>query len=140
MSMKPFFRNLAALTLSGLVLFSTVSFSVGMHFCGSQLVDLAFNEKAHGCGMEMGTASQDEMLAKAAWHCCEDVLMAVSGQEELQLPAMELPQTAPAAILPLTWNPDPNFLEIREETGPAPWYAPPPIIRDIPVLYQSFLI
>lgn len=138
--MKPFVRKLAALTLTGLVLFSTVSFSVGMHFCGTHLVDVALNEKAHGCGMEMGTANQEDMLAKASWHCCEDVLMAVSGQEELQLPSMEIPQLAPLAILPLAWSPNRFVSENRKEAIPTPWYTPPPITRDIPVLFRTFLI
>ena len=138
--MKQIFKNLAALGLSALVLFSTVSFSVGMHFCGSNLVDVALNEEAHGCGMDKGAASPEDTLAKAGWQCCADVLMAVDGQEELQLPAIHLPHSAPVAILSPTWIPEAYLDDTSGNEGHTPWYSPPPIVRDIPVLHQTFLI
>ena len=35
------------------VLFTTMSFTIDMHYCGNTLVEAAIFHKAKGCGMEM---------------------------------------------------------------------------------------
>ena len=41
------------------VLFSTMSFTVDMHYCGDNLVETAIFHKAKGCGMEMENPSTE---------------------------------------------------------------------------------
>lgn len=65
------------------VLVSTMSFSVNMHYCGSILVETSLNVKAEGCGMEMQKPSSQECsLVKK--HCCSNEKKEVKGQDELQ--------------------------------------------------------
>ena len=42
------------------VLFSTMSFTMNMHYCGGTLVESAIFQKAKGCGMEMEKPSTEE--------------------------------------------------------------------------------
>ena len=53
MDMKQFFYKIMSLAMAFVVLFSTMSFTVNMHYCGDTLVETAIFHKAKGCGMEM---------------------------------------------------------------------------------------
>ena len=49
--MKETFRQIASFCMALMVLFSTLSFTVDMHYCGDQLVDYNFFEAADRCSM-----------------------------------------------------------------------------------------
>ena len=66
------------------VLFSTMSFTVNMHYCGDTLVESAIFQKAKGCGMEMEKPSTEECSITKK-NCCDDKQLAIEGQDELQL-------------------------------------------------------
>ena len=66
------------------VLFSTMSFTIDMHYCGDKLVETAIFNKAKGCGMEMDNPSA-EGCAITKKNCCNDEQLIVDGQDELQL-------------------------------------------------------
>ena len=51
--MKQVFHKTLAISMSFVVLFSTMSFTINMHYCGDTLVETALFQKAKGCGMEM---------------------------------------------------------------------------------------
>ena len=52
--MKKAIRKISAFLMAIVVLLSTMSFTVSMHYCQGELVDTAIFQKAHDCGMEMG--------------------------------------------------------------------------------------
>jgi len=65
------------------VLFSTMSFTVDMHYCGDTLVDTAVFSKAHTCGMEMQNSTTKECsITKKS--CCNDEQIAIDGQDDLK--------------------------------------------------------
>ena len=66
------------------VLFSTMSFTVSMHFCGDNLVETAMFQKAKGCGMEMDKPSTEDCKVIKK-NCCNDEQLVVDGQDELQI-------------------------------------------------------
>ncbi|MCL7763163.1 hypothetical protein MPF19_07005 [Polaribacter sp. Z014] len=66
------------------VLFSTMSFTVSMHYCGDNLVETAMFQKAKGCGMEMEKPSSEDCKVIKK-NCCSDKQFMVDGQNELQL-------------------------------------------------------
>jgi len=66
------------------VLFSTMSFTIDMHYCGDTLVETAVFQKAKGCGMEMQNPSA-KGCAITKKNCCKDEQLVVDGQDELQL-------------------------------------------------------
>ena len=82
--MKQIFHKTMSLTMAFVVLFSTMSFTVNMHYCGETLVDTAIFKKAKGCGMEMQSPStKDCSISKK--NCCSDKQILVDGQDELKL-------------------------------------------------------
>jgi len=82
--MKQIFHKIMSLLMAFVVLFSTMSFTVNMHYCGDTLVETAIFHKAEGCGMEMDKPSTEgcEITKK---NCCDDKQLVVDGQDELQL-------------------------------------------------------
>ena len=66
------------------VLFSTMSFTVDMHYCGDTLMDTAIFHKAETCGMEMENPLTDGCSITKK-NCCNDEQIVVDGQNELKL-------------------------------------------------------
>ncbi|TXD46014.1 HYC_CC_PP family protein [Polaribacter sp. IC073] len=82
--MKQISHKIISTVLAFVVLFSTMSFTFSMHFCGDTLVETAMFHKADGCGMEMDK-SLNEGCAITNDNCCNDEQLVVDGQDELQL-------------------------------------------------------
>jgi hypothetical protein len=82
--MKQVFHKIMSFVMALVVLCSTMSFTIDMHFCGDTLVETAIFHEAKGCGMEMQKPSTKdcEMTKK---NCCKDEQLVVDGQDELQL-------------------------------------------------------
>lgn len=121
------------------VLFSTMSFTIDMHYCGDTLVETSAFKKPTGCGMEMQmTATNNCSIIKK--DCCKDEQQLVSGQDELQLTFDKLsisPQLF-AAVFVHTYN---TLFEITEEQTPSVNdYPPPNIVRQLFKLDESYLI
>ncbi len=134
--MKSLAHKTGSVLLAFLLLFSTLSFSMDMHFCGKTLVDFELFRDAEGCGMSMDDSLMREM------GCCSDVEIVVQGQEDLETPQndafQEKLQVVVAAVVELY----PMLLhqDIRKALPPFKEYAPPRLVRDIPVCHQAFLI
>ena len=82
--MKQISHKILATVLAFVVLFSTMSFTVDMHFCGDTLVATSMFQKATGCGMEMEKPAA-EGCAIVKSNCCKDKQMIIDGQDEMQL-------------------------------------------------------
>jgi len=125
-----------------LVLLSTLSFSVGMHFCGDSLVDFSLFESVDSCAMKAGpakTSASCEMM-EMDMDCCSDVAFVVEGQQELKLSFDPLTFEQQLFVTSFVYT----YLSLFE--GPSEYnphfkdYAPPPLIRDVQILDQTFLI
>lgn len=82
--MKKFSHRIIAFLMAFVVLFSTMSFTISMHFCGDTLVETALFHSAKGCGMEMEKASLDGCSVTKS-NCCENKQLSLDGQDELRL-------------------------------------------------------
>lgn len=133
--MRPFTRKIGAVLLSHLLLFSTLSFTMDMHFCGKTLVDFSLFHEAEDCGMAMG----DDLMAGLG--CCSDVEVIVQGQEDLDQvvnPVDFHPQLV--AVVMAVYQ---NWLGQPEHVQEPPrfhGYSPPPLFPDITIRDQRFLI
>lgn len=78
--MKKIISNIAALFLTALVLFSSVSFTVEKHLCGGQVFSESVFGKAKDCGMDDGCCTKensDSSLSKKS--CCKDEIQIING-------------------------------------------------------------
>jgi hypothetical protein len=82
--MKKFSLKIASILMAFVVVFTTLSFTVDMHFCGDTLVETAVFQKVKGCGMELQKSSKDGCVVKSN-NCCNDKQLTIDGQQELQI-------------------------------------------------------
>ena len=123
-----------------LVLFSTMSFSMDMHFCGDMLVDFKLFQEADSCQMAMDMPSMDMVGDDMEMQCCSDVELLVPGQDDLQLSFDDLSFEQQTFIVAFTITYSNLFLGIDQHPTPLKEYSPPILIRDVQVLDQTFLI
>lgn len=122
------------------VLFSTMSFSVAMHYCGDTLVDRAIFKTAEGCGMETQNVPDSSDCNVIKKSCCSDEKRVTEGQNELKIPlnTLSFKQQLFAVSFIYTYS---NLFDVPEENRTLPQGHPPPLlVRDIHILYQTFLI
>lgn len=125
-----------------LVLFSTMSFTVEMHYCGNKLVDFSLFNNLDRCKTMPEKTESDAMCPsmKMAMECCKDVQIAQLGQHELKISFDQI-TFDPLSFIASFFNAYKNLLEGHDQNiVPFNDYSPPPLIRDIHILDQSFLI
>ena len=134
-TMKKAVQKSLSTILALLVLFSTFSFTIDKHFCGSILVDKAIFSEAKTCGMEMhsdATNSEDS--------CCTNEKTAVEGQDELKISFNSLDFEQQVFLSTFTFS----YINLFEGTPlqviPFKNYTPPLLVADILVLDHVFLI
>ena len=137
--MKQVVPKIVSIAMVFVVLFSTLSFTVNMHYCGDTLVETAVFRKAKGCGMEMQKPST-EGCAITKKNCCNDEQIVVDGQDELQLQIDKISFEQELFIVSFiqTYS---NLFDISEEKETTFLeYPPPVIVRRLYMLDETYLI
>lgn len=117
------------------VLFSTLSFTVESHYCGSNLIDTAVFSKVKKCGME----SSAEALIKKS--CCKDEVIIVEGQDKLKLNTFnDLELNQQYIFASFIYSYASLFESLPKQIIQHRDYAPPNLIYDIQLLDETFLI
>jgi hypothetical protein len=121
------------------VLFSTMSFTVDMHYCGNTLVQTAIMQKARGCNMKMQTVSKDscEQIVK---NCCSDKLSVVDGQDELQLSFDNISLEQQLFLTSFVYTYLSSFDGYNLDNIAYKEYRPPLVIRQLYKLDETYLI
>lgn len=141
--MKELIKHITALALSFLLLLSTLSIQVDMHFCGKHLVAIGIGHKAATCGMEQTCSGTGGQCIMAAMHSCKDIQIVLKGQDNLQKTVnsgYQAPSFQVAVVHP-AWPDDaqqPFILFLTKQHYRD--YAPPPLIRKVHLLHETFLI
>ncbi len=121
------------------VLFTTLSFTVSMHYCGDTLVETAIFKKVKGCGMEMEKPATEgcSMIKK---NCCDDEQLVVDGQDELQLQVDKISFGQQVFIASFVYSYI-NLFEGLDKNGPSyEKYEPPLVNKTIYKLDETYLI
>lgn len=124
------------------VLFSTMSFSVDMHYCGDHLVDFSVLDKVDTCMMkaEMSKPSSSCAVMNMKMDCCTDVEITIEGQDDLKITFDQVTYEQQLFLASFVYSYSNLFEELDENVISFRDYLPPPLIRDIQILDQTFLI
>ena len=139
--MKQVIHKILAINMAFVVLMTTMSFTVNMHYCGKVLVDYSVFNAAKTCGMEkMQPAFNCELAPIAKKSCCSNKQLIVEGQDDLKKSfyTLSFEQQFFVAIFSQSYI---NLF--KEKAATAILFAdyPPPFLKqDILVLHQIFLI
>ncbi len=137
--MKQLFHKIMSILMAFVVLFSTMSFTINMHYCGDTLVETAIFQKAEGCGMEMGNTSTEgcEITKK---NCCDDKQLVVDGQDELQLSVDNITFEQQVFIASFVYTYINLFEGLDKNISSFEEYRPPLIVRQIFKIDETYLI
>lgn len=137
--MKQLFHKILSLAMALVVMLSTLSFVVDMHYCGGTLMDTAVFHKVQSCGMDMENPLS-EGCSMTKKNCCSDEQAIVDGQDELQLSfhKITLEQQVFIASFVFTYV---NLFE-GEDTQVSLYeaYEPPLVFRQIYKIDETYLI
>lgn len=142
--MKTIFNKILATLMAFVVLISTLSFTVDMHYCGGVLVETAIFQKAKGCGMEMksGIAQENNKgcsITKKG--CCTDERIIIDGQDELKVSDFDKLSIDQQAIVASYFYTYINLFEgLEKNIVPFKYYSPPLVVKNIQKLDETYLI
>lgn len=137
--MKSVFYKILSISMAFVVLFSTMSFTVKMHYCGDTLVETAIFQKAKGCGMEMNKPST-EGCAITKKNCCDDKQLSIEGQDELQLQVDKISFEQQVFIASFVHTYINLFEGLDNNVSSYEEYKPPLVIRQIFKIDETYLI
>ncbi|MEB8329557.1 hypothetical protein OO009_09315 [Flavobacteriaceae bacterium KMM 6897] len=139
--MKTIIRHIVSFAMAFLVLFSTISFTVGMHFCGEHLVDFSLNKKAETCGMDaMMTDAMGEQMNMGMDDCCSEVNIVQQGQDDLKISFEKITFEQQLFVATFISSYIDLFHGLNNNVVPHKEYPPPFLIQDVIILDQQFLI
>lgn len=138
--MKQIITKIMSVFMAIVVLVSTMSFTVDMHFCGDQLVDTGIFSPAESCGMDMKNSASDSCSVSKK-DCCSDEHFIVDGQDELRFNTFDYSiidhQLFVATFITSYIN---LFEGLEKEFIPFKEYSPPNLVSDIRIIHQVFRI
>jgi len=137
--MKQAVHKIMSLTLAFVVLFSTLSFTVNMHYCGDTLVETALFHKAKGCGMEMGNPST-ESCSITKKNCCDDKQLLIEGQDEFQLTVDKISFEQQIFLTSFVYTYNNLFEGLDKNVSSFEEYKPPLVIRQLYKIDETYLI
>lgn len=126
--------------MSLVVLFSTMSFTIDMHYCGDILVETAIFHKAKGCGMEMEDSTANSECSTIKKGCCKEEKIIVQGQDELQLTFDKLTFEKQFFVSSLLYTYVLFFESEGESIISFLEYPPPLIVKKLYKLDETYLI
>lgn len=135
-------HKIAAIFMAMVVLFSTMSFSVGMHYCGDMLVDTALFAKANSCGMQMDQPNENvpKDCSTVKKDCCNDIEIAINGQHDLQPTQAQINFNQQLFVASFVIAYSNLFTSPTNTLVSYVAYSPPLVVKDIQKLDETYLI
>ncbi|OYX28792.1 MAG: hypothetical protein B7Z06_00640 [Flavobacteriales bacterium 32-35-8] len=140
--MKSFFTKIVTFLLAVMILFSTSSFTVDIHFCCNRLVDMSFLGKAKVCTEKVQkkreTTKQCTTLQEK--DCCSNQTLVKTGDDTIKKAQTQL-EYEDILFLNTFYYTYLNLFEgLKENIVPFKQYRPPLSSKDIQILYEIYLI
>ena len=86
------------------------------------------------------TTMDEDVCSQMKTDCCTDVEIVLDGQDDLLLSYDNLTIEQQTFIATFFYTHTNLFVGFNESNIPFKEYSPPPLIRDVQILHQTFLI
>lgn len=126
--------------MSFVVLFSTMSFTIDLHYCGDTLMDTAIFQKAKTCGMEIQKTTTGSDCSVIKKDCCKEEQIVVKGQDELKIAFEKLSFDQQIFVASFVYSYENLFEYFEENAYTFSEYPPPLIVKSIYKLDETYLI
>ncbi|WP_034059199.1 HYC_CC_PP family protein [Lacinutrix jangbogonensis] len=137
--MKQASHKILSFVMALVVLFSTMSFTIDMHYCGDTLVDTAIFQKVKTCGMEMQESST-KGCSITKKNCCSDKQLLVDGQNELPLSVDKISFEQHVFIASFVYTYSNGFEGLDKNVSSYEEYKPPLVFRQLYKIDETYLI
>lgn len=133
-------HKILSVAMAFVVLFSTMSFTISKHYCGSVLVDSSLFREAKSCGMEMQNSTNED-CSVIKKNCCTNEQIVIEGQDNLKLDFIaKLNLQQKIFVSSFVYSYINLFEDVAKENIHFKDYSPPLIVKDIQVLDEVYLI
>jgi hypothetical protein len=135
-------KQIISILLTLLLLISNTGITYAQHFCGGHqmMAKVTIGQERLSCGMALVKDLCDESHQSDTHSCCNNLYTQVAFDDTVEQPTVEFQLTP-------VFDVDKNaiissvseILTLQEEVVYT-LYNPPPLIKDFPVLFDTFLI
>ncbi|WP_378187437.1 hypothetical protein ACE939_03745 [Aquimarina sp. W85] len=139
--MKQIVFKFMAAFMACIVVLTTMSFTVDMHFCGTTMVDFSFIQQTKSCGMDKVLNTADckfPLISKKS--CCSDTQLTVKGQDELKNSWDSTTFVSQVFVASFLYSYTLLFDVKDTLVLPKPDYRQTWVLQDLYLLHQSFII
>ena len=125
--------------MSFVVLFSTLSFSVDLHYCCDNLIDIGIFAQAETCG-DKSKKSDKSYCGNSDESCCHNNRLNKLGHDDLKKSFNDYFNPIPKIFTNNSILGFDVFIELKKEPNTYNDYRLPLLFNDLTVLHESFLI
>ncbi len=139
---KHYFTRIASFFLAVIILFSTSSFTVDMHFCCNKLVDISIIGKAKACNDSIQNQEKPvkHCTQQQEKECCSNQIIVKNGDDVFKESKTILKNEIPVFLNTFYYTQINLFEGLEKNVISFQTYRPPPLSIDIIILYETFLI
>lgn len=140
--MKSFFSKIISFFLAALILLSTSSFTVDMHFCCNKLVDMSLIGKAKVCAEKVQKKKDPTKQCTTLQEkdCCSNQSFVKTGDDTIKKANTQL-EAETIIFLNTFFYVYVNLFEgLEKNIVPFKQYRPPLLSKDIQILHETYLI
>jgi hypothetical protein len=138
---KQLFNKIISIFLSFLLLATTTSFAVNLHYCCNELVDIGLFNKADSCKIILTkeeSSSKHCTLEKET--CCNEKTILHNGNDVVQEITLQVNINTLVYTQPLSPLYTILIRNSKKKNIPFKYYSPPSLVTDIYVIHDTFLI
>ena len=135
-------KQLTSILLTLLLLISNTGITYAQHFCGGHqmIAKVTIGQERLSCGMAAVKDLCDESHQSDTHSCCNNLYTQVAFDDTVEQPIVEFQLTPPLKANTTTFSASACEILTLQKEVVYTIYNPPPLIKNFPVLFDTFLI
>jgi uncharacterized protein YxeA len=135
-------KQIISILLTLLLLISNTGITYAQHFCGGHqmMAKVTIGQERLSCGMALVKDLCDESHQSDTHSCCNNLYTQVAFDDTVEQPTVKFQLTPPFKVNTTTFCASACVPLALQKEVVYTIYNPPPLIKDFPVLFDTFLI
>ena len=135
-------KQIISILLTLLLLISNTGITYAQHFCGGHqmMAKVTIGQERLSCGMALVKDLCDESHQSDTHSCCNNLYTQVAFDDTVEQPTVEFQLTPPLKANTTTFSASVYEILTLQKEVVYTLYNPPPLIKEFPILFDTFLI
>ena len=135
-------KQITSILLTLLLLISNTGITYAQHFCGGHqiMAKVTIGQERLSCGMAPVKDLCDDSHQSDTHSCCNNLYTQVAFDDTVEQPIVEFQLTPPLKANTTTFSASVYEILTLQKEVVYTLYNPPPLIKDFPVIFDTFLI